>query len=329
MNISKLRVFLDKFKIVYFAVLVGVALYYFLKYWNEFYKLATTARIEVIGLVFLLGCCVVVIYILIHYFIYRGMAVRVSFVDVFSIVSLSALGKYLPGKIWVAANYYALSRKAKIKSEDIGTSFIISWSLLFLTGGVCIVPVISFLPAMSKFLIPILLAIFALAIHPKVLKWAVFLLHNVIRKYLKLGQENYAEASNQPGYLLYVEVILLYAVHWLIAGVAVYLAIYAFRPVQTISFPVCVAAYALAAIGGHIVFFVPAGLGVREGIGAFVLAPMINMDFAVLVMVLVRIVGLVVELSFALAAIVLVGLATQSDGSTDSLQKNTYGEKEH
>jgi hypothetical protein len=102
--------------------------------------------------------------------------------------------------------------------------------------------------------------------------------------------------------VFYLRVGFLYLVVWALAGLGAYLCLSAFTEIDLSTFPLALASIALGTVAGFLALFAPVGLGVREGIGALVLAPAVGTDVALLSMVLLRGITVVVDLLLALLA---------------------------
>ncbi|MFX0198232.1 MAG: hypothetical protein ACFFCW_19105, partial [Candidatus Hodarchaeota archaeon] len=212
--------------------------------------------------------------------------------ETYKIIYLSRLGNYVPGRFWFAANYYIFSRRANVASDKIGKSFIINISLLFLTGMICVFPVISLLPSSAQKLLFALPIVILVLIHPKVLNRVVDILSPREKQC-----ENIQDGLAGLGYSIYIKVFFLYFVAWFIAAAIMYVVLLAFQPASFRLLPICLSASASSLMIGLLAIFAPAGLGVREGVGAIVLSQVTSMETAVLVMAVLRINQVLAELS--------------------------------
>lgn len=311
-NADRLRTIFNKpvFKLSYFGILFAVVAYYLSKWGDRFYSLVSEANVGMITWVFVCLCGASLTHIFIYYYIYQRMRVRVSFVEVFRIVSLANLGKYIPGKILFVGNYFLLSREAGIRSKDVGTSFVISQCLWFVSACILAVPVISVLSSSLRYSIIFLPLVTGLVIHPKILNLILSLLGKIAQKFTRPEQDISLQISEHISYALYAKVILLYVLGWIIAGLGVYFGALAFYPIGIKDLPICLSSIAISTIVGFIAIFAPAGLGVREGLGAVILAPVVSIETAFLVMLMLRLVGVVIELCFALFSLAFIRVSS-------------------
>ena len=136
------------------VLLIGVS-YYLFSQGEAFKRILATSQIQILCLAFISYVLVVgLINPYIYYMTYWKIGAKVSLWQAFRVYHLSRIGNYLPGKVWFPINYYVFSRKINIDSDKIGGSFVVLNALLFLTGGICSLPIISFLnPFVQKLLI--------------------------------------------------------------------------------------------------------------------------------------------------------------------------------
>lgn len=283
-------------KAAYFALLVAFTGYYLYRWGDRLPELV--AQMQSAWALAALGATVLaaLVYSFIQYSIYHRLKVPISYWATFRIITISQLGKYLPGKVMFAGNYYLLSREAGIGNVQVGTSFVISQSLWMFSASLCGLPVLSLLDPALRYAILLFPVALALLIHPRSLSWL-----------LRLGQKVAGRGQGQPLPLpeglavgFYLWVTLLYLLVWGLAGLSAWLSLRAFGPLGLDIFPLALAAIALGTIAGFVALFAPVGLGIREGLGAIILAPAIGADLALLGLVLLRGITVIVDLSLAL-----------------------------
>jgi hypothetical protein len=89
---------------------------------------------------------------------------------------------------------------------------------------------------------------------------------------------------------------------WALAGLGAYLSVAAFTQVDISTYPLALASIALGTVAGFLALFAPVGLGIREGVGALILAPAVGAEIALVSMFLLRGITVVVDLLLALLA---------------------------
>jgi len=302
----------------YLVLLVAATAFYLTRWGDRLPDLIDQVRPAWVGAAFVLSTLSALLYSYIQYYVYHQLGARPGYWTVFRIVTISQLGKYLPGKVLFVGNYYLFSREAGIKNVQIGTSFIITMALWMLTASLCGLPVLSLLEPRFRYLILILPLLLALLIHPRLLGWLL----NAVQR-LSGRVRGTPGAEVQPagaveltdlGAAFYLKAALLYLATWALAGLGAYCCLAAFAPLSPGVYPLALASIALGTVGGFVALFAPVGLGVREGIGALILAPTVGADVALLSMVLLRGVTVATDLLLAmLAMIALRGSLTEHD----------------
>ena len=300
-------------KWLYFFALFTIITYYLWLWSDKFRDLVIKANFIMILFVFLCSCGVVLLYAFIHYSIYRGIGVKVSFPKVLKIMALASLGKYIPGKLLFAGNYFIFSREVGINLEDIGASFAISQCLWLLSAAICSLPIISFLSSPLRYSIVSLPFIIGLLIHPRILNWILSGVERLVSRYLKPGKIVNLQVSSSVGYLLYLRITVFYLLGWMLAGLGVFFAVRAFYPIEIGVFPLCLSSAAISTLVGFLAIFAPAGLGVKEGVGTLILATLAPVEVGFFAMFLLRIVTIAVWLGFTLVSVIFVPLSVEQE----------------
>ncbi|MGD8491062.1 MAG: lysylphosphatidylglycerol synthase domain-containing protein [Anaerolineae bacterium] len=283
-------------RIAYFALLVGAAIYYLYRWGDRLPELV--GQVQWAWLLAALAATVfsALVYSVIQYTVYRRLGAGVSLWATFRIITIAQLGKYLPGKVMFAGNYYLLSRAAGISNLQIGTSFVISQALWMLTASLCGLPVLALLNPVLRYTVLLLPLALALLLHPRFLEWLLGLGRRVAGR----SQEQTLPLPQGLAVTFYIGIAGLYLLNWALAGLGAWFSLRAFGSVALGVYPLALAALALGTVAGFVALFAPVGLGVREGVGAVILSPVVGADVALLGLVLLRGVTVVVDLSLAL-----------------------------
>jgi hypothetical protein len=283
-------------KALYFLFLLAAASFYLYRWGDRLPEMM--ARAQPGWMAAALGATGVacLVYSFIQYSIYRRLGASVSYWATFRIVTIAQLGKYLPGKVMFAGNYYLLSREAGIGNVEVGTSFVISQALWMLTASLCGLPVLALLNPALRYMVVALPFALALLIHPRFLA-----------ALLRLGQRAAGKAQDvslpMPEGLagtFYLWIASLYLINWALAGAGAWFGLRAFGSLGLDLFPLALASVALGTVAGFVALFAPVGLGIREGLGAIILAPTVGVEIAFLGLVLLRGITVIVDLSSAL-----------------------------
>jgi hypothetical protein len=283
-------------KAAYFVLLIAATVFYLYRWGDRLPDLLTQMQpgwtLAALGTTILAA----LVYTFVQYTIFRRLDAPVSYWTTFRIITISQLGKYLPGKVMFFGNYYLLSRAAGISNLQVGTSFVVSMALWMLTASLCALPVLSLLDPALKYSILLVPVVVLLLINPRVLSW-----------FLRLGQWVGGQTEGQrlplPEGLsvrFYLWVALLDMLNWILGGLGAWFCLRALAPVELGIYPLVLAALALGTIAGFVALFAPAGLGIREGLGALILAPVVGAEIALLGLVLLRGISVLVDLALAL-----------------------------
>ena len=281
----------------YLGILFVSIIIYFYRHKETLVTLPKISHFEIVYLVLILSFISFLCYVYVHYSTYRELDVKISYWQTFQVAAFSRLGVYIPGKVWYAANYYIFSRQLNIGADKIGKNFIINNALLFFTGGLCSLFAIAQLPWLAQKFLIILPLLMIVLIHPKVLNKIFSLL---LHKISQFSSENAAASSVDINnkffnYSSYLKFIGFYFLLWFISGVTLFFCIRVFAPIGIQDFPVVIAAGAASLIIGLLAVFAPAGLGVREGVGALMLSQIIPLEIAVFACILLRFIMVITD----------------------------------
>ena len=209
----------------------------------------------------------------------------------FKIISLSGLGKYLPGKIWLYLSQIYLSRKANIPKGVCVFSLLLLFAAYNLAGILVFLFSLFFWKqfspvAISAFLFAccsLFLIIFSPRILNRILK-TLTLITNKFKQGLIPTELTFRGEISQIG-----QIILILLVDWAIFGVAVYFLVNSFYNIDLSQTVILCGIFAISSIAGIFSFFVPAGLGVREGVLSYLLSMFIPISIAILISLVMRI----------------------------------------
>jgi hypothetical protein len=152
-----------------------------------------------------------------------------------------------------------------------------------------------------RFVVVLFPLVLALLIHPRFLQWL-----------LKMGQRIASRGQDEPLPLpeglaasFYLWTAFLYLLTWGLAGLSAWCSLRAFGSIELDVLPLALASIALGTVAGFVALFAPVGLGIREGLGAAILAPAVGLDKALLSLVLLRGITVVVDLGLALVSMAI------------------------
>lgn len=282
----------------YFILLLAITVYSLIRGWGHLPVLFGRTDWRLVWLAGAILFAATLFYVYVQYTIYQGMGVRLTFRQVFCIVCLASLGKYVPGKVLWASNYYLLSRQAGVDVREIGGSFVISTAIWIVTAMLCSLPSLSLLSPALRYTMLLLSVILLISIHPRILGLVFDLLAWALRKAGRPAAANQIGRAISLPYRFYLKTLVLYLVAWSMVGVQVFFLVAALQKVGPTDFFVSLAAGAIGTVVGFVALFAPGGLGVREGLGAVILAQIMTAESALFVFVLLRLMTVVVDLGF-------------------------------
>lgn len=201
------------------------------------------------------------------------------------IMFVGQLGKYIPGSVWAYAAMMELGRDQG--SPPRRTFACISLSLVINLGvALSIAAATAYQAFAQAWYLLLLVPVIVVCLHPRVLTWGLNLA-------LRLARREPLE-SVLPGRSVLIAVAWT-ALGWFVYGLHTWL-------LGGAGYLVSTGAYAFAWATGLLAFFIPAGMGVREGAMVFVLGPQIGTGPAIVVAIVSR-------LAFTLADLAAAGIA--------------------
>jgi uncharacterized membrane protein YbhN (UPF0104 family) len=207
-----------------------------------------------------------------------GDSVRVFFV--------ANLGRYVPGKVWQMAGLTYLAGRRGV-SVPVASSAAVLGQLFSLGAAAIVAAVTLAAGATARFpreLAPWALALGAVVALVTTVPWALRLLLRGAFRLTRRGRE-VPQLDSWFG----ARWLGLYLPAWLAYGVAFGLLWSSFPALSAISWPAAVGGFAGAYFLGYAAVFAPAGVGVREGAMAVLLAPWLGAAEAAVLAVIARI----------------------------------------
>ena len=187
----------------------------------------------------------------------------------------SEFGKYVPGKIvGYAMLFFKYSNEGKSKML---VSFCMFFELLSTILAATLIFLFSIILTerhefqIYKILIITLLLAFFILIHPKILNYFIAIFLKILKQ---------EEVKLNISYFQLLKIISLYVANFMIFGISFFLFINSIYDVSFSYFLFLTGTTAAAGLIGLFAIFVPAGLGVREGVMVFTLSFIIPPAFA-------------------------------------------------
>ena len=257
-------------------VIIGIFIYWIWKY-----RTLITGVFQNIGIWRLSGLIVVIIVSLVLSVFTFTILVRdkgytaFSFMDGYNSLNLSQLASMVPGKIWGFAGLAALLWSKGISKIDSAMIILLN-TVIMLTA--CAVIGIFSIASIYGWLYALI------CILP-------FLLLTIGRNWLdRLRQKHFPNSSSLPSTRALVVTFLLAIVVWALVSSGFAVLILTIKGAQTIPFWLITGAYAAGYLGGFLALFAPSGIGVSEGLTAFLLGPYFGSDNVLAVAISFRVI---------------------------------------
>lgn len=217
--------------------------------------------------------------------------IKLPFGKSFKITFVSAPGKYVPGKVWIYLSQLYLSQKAGIPKSITLFSMLLLFGGYVLTGVVIFIFSLFFWQGIPWWLISALLLLSLTGLGLLFTPWMLNLIVRIAGFFsskFKGGRKT--EKMNITGGISEIfRIIMILLADWLIFGVAVYFLINSFYQIDLQQTVVLCGIFAISVLAGIASFFIPAGLGVREGVQSYLLGLFIPVSAAVLISLVMRV----------------------------------------
>jgi len=290
-------------KLVYAYVTIAFAFltYYIFKHWTYVPQILSSPNLSFLLYAFIFGCINFVAYSYVSHVLYKELGAEISYWRTLEIILASRIGIYLPGRIWYASNFYIFSRKLNISPSIIAQSFGLNNIFLFMTGGVCSLPIVlPFLSFWEKIVFISIICLLLIFSHPQSIKYIVSFIPK-LNKIVK-DQIYFTRFTSK----LYLTFLIYFFALWIISGVRLYFCILTLTPVQFNDFMTILSACAASLLIGMLAIFAPGGIGVREGVGVFILSTILPVEIALFVMIISRLLSAIIDLGGGISAFYLL-----------------------
>jgi len=221
-----------------------------------------------------------------------SLGYTVSYGDAWDIYFIGNLGRYIPGKVWTVAGIAYMAGKSGIPAVIAGTSAVCAQAYSILSSFVFFVMFLIFKSAdfagyRSIWILPVPIILMVIFLRPAHLERV---LNSVL---VRLGRKPVSIELTTAAAL---KITGLYLLSWFLFGGAFWLFVAAVTGDITFNPLFLAGAYAVSYVGGFLAFFVPGGIGVREGILSVLLTGTVPAGVAVVIAVSSRLVITCVEL---------------------------------
>ena len=202
----------------------------------------------------------------------------------FKIMSVSATGKYVPGKVWQYLGQMYLGQKVGLPKSVTFFSMILLFLAYNLIGILLFLFSLFFWNSFSPLLISIFLALFVslfvVALYPPVLNKILKIVFQLFKREALIVRARFDQI---------LQIFLILIIDWIIFGIGVHLLLNSFYSIDFSQTVILCGIFAISVIAGIFSFFVPAGLGVREGVQSYLLSLFIPVSMAILISLVMRV----------------------------------------
>ncbi len=221
----------------------------------------------------------------------RNFGQRMSYRHSLEILSLSRLGRYLPGKIWFTLGRAYMGRRVGVREKYSVVAVLFEVAIMLLSA--CVFFLLSVF-ALARVEIPVNPVWFGAIIAACLLGLVPGVFSRIVNLGLKLLKRSPIDFTPKARNLLLL--FGIYLLMWAFQGLGFFLLVNSFFPVRFSAAPGFMGIYAFSWMVGFLSFVTPAGLGVREAAMSLALKHYIPEPVGIIATLLARIWATVVEL---------------------------------
>jgi hypothetical protein len=221
----------------------------------------------------------------------RNFGQRMSYRHSVEILSLSRLGRYLPGKIWFTLGRAYMGKRVGVKEKYSIIAVLFEIVVMLLSAGVFFLAFVFLLSGVELPVEPywfgVLILVCLLALIPGVFS-------RLVNLGLKVLKRDPIDFTPRPGSLFLLFVI--YLLMWGFQGLGFFFMVNSFFPLEFALAPSFMGVYAFSWMVGFLSLITPAGLGVREAAMSLVLRHYVPEPVGIIATLLARVWATIVEL---------------------------------
>lgn len=259
----------------------------------------SSALVQLPWYVVVIGVVIAIVYVYITMLSWREVLVdlgsHLSVADAGRLFFISQLGKYVPGGVWNYLAVVEMGADHEIPRRRSLSAMVVSVLISIVTAGLLALPGIAFTGVFNpeqRVWFLVLIPVVACLLVPRVL-------NSLISVALRIAKRPQLEQPLTIRGVLRSSAWAL--VGWLLAGTLVWLlSIHLGMPATFESFLLAAGGYSLSWALGFIVFFMPAGLGVREVVLAVMLAGQLEPGALIVVVLMARVLSTLGDIALGL-----------------------------
>lgn len=278
------------FSVVAVVLTIGILGYLLVSQWPTIKNYQWNLNYKYLGFAFIVYSIILFFNVLIWTGIMKDLGSRDKVFTHFQAITISALGKRLPGTIWYVlwrAEIYKDSISGKLIAVASGVEMAVQIIAAIFVCSIFSIPII-IRYNYSIFIIVFLLAINLALLHPKIIRW--------IFKKLKVE-------GNDINYWHLVQWIAGYLIEWVFVGILLYCYANVFIPISENQVTYFIGSVAITGVLSRLLLFSPSTLGFGEISLSLLLSGVMPSSLAVVVAVSNRIFNIGFEILWAMISL--------------------------
>ncbi len=290
------------FKNIFGALFVIVIIFFFVKtlvtHWSQVQDFKFDLNIPLYIISTLILIFVVFLWSVFWNLLLRDLNFKqLSYYESFNIQTQAWFGKYIPGKVGVVGIKFYLGKKKDINNTTIGISVIYENVFQVVTAFLVSIPILFYYSIKEMGENPILYQVFPLLF---IIGLFIFIHPKVFFYFINLGLRLFNREPISNNYFLtlgqIIKYVTLYSVGVIANGIAFFLFVKSITPISLEYLIPIIGIFNFAGIIGMLAIFVPAGLGVREGIIVLFLKAFLLLEIVIFISVLSRLWATIADL---------------------------------
>lgn len=281
-------------KNIFGAVIVAIIIFLFIKTlvanWSQVQDFEFDLNIPLYIFSTLILIFVVVLWSVFWNLLLRDLNFKqLSFIDSFNIQVQAWFGKYIPGKVGIIGIKFYLGQEKGIDNTTVGISVIYENIFQIVSAFLVSIPILFYYSFKELGDNPLLYQILPLLF---IIGLFVFIHPRVFFYFANLGLRLFKKQPISADFFLSISQIIkyvtLYSLGIVLNGIAFFLFINSITSVSFEFLIPIIGIYNFAGIIGMLAVFVPAGLGVREGIIVLLLQAYMPLEIVIFISILSR-----------------------------------------
>jgi len=203
-------------------------------------------------------------------------------IQAIKIRTVSDLGRFLPGKIWLILGRVYLCKKKGICEAKTTLSTFLEIAINIVAALIVFLIALPYIPGVPSYTFYglVFIPVFLIGLHPKIFK-------PVFEWGLKLLNKPYDDLEITYVQILYL--LLLFTLFWFFAGISLFFLTFSIYPISINLFLPLIGIFCISWVLGFLFFISPGGLGIREGILAILFALVLPTPIALILAIFTRI----------------------------------------